>query len=471
MKLCKLIFVAMMMAINSLSSNAVTLHTDAGRLAMLITEEMRSETSLTITGTMDARDFAILAEAFPELTHLDISQVSIVDYSSTSSIIAGQIRHPADALPPQAFFGMKVREVRLPAELKSIGKGAFVATHIQAIELPESLTTIGDYAFYDCDRLQQITLPTAVASLGDYAFADCQQLTSVDISQTQIDSLPAYAFTGCLSLCSIALPYQLRQIGSAAFAKTGITSISLPTTMERIGDYAFADCKALQSVIVEAECIAMGDGAFMECRNLTDIDLKTDNLPDYAFTGDTQLRFADDTLEGISHIGDYALMNNRSYRLTLDRSLESIGIGAMEGMASLGVIDVSRLGDYVPQMGQDVFQGIDQPNVKLVVADNSVATWKAAEQWCKFNIVDVTSVVKIDTDKESAKAWFEHSVLHIEASNPITRLSIATTDGLQVALQRPHSCHATYDTDNLNQKIYIVVVTTDNEVTSFKLIR
>ena len=45
--------------------------------------------------------------------------------------------------------------------------------------LPPSITTIGDYAFYDCKKLENVTIPNKVDSIGIRAFGLCENLNTI----------------------------------------------------------------------------------------------------------------------------------------------------------------------------------------------------------------------------------------------------------------------------------------------------
>ena len=107
--------------------SALTIETSSGNLASLVSEEMRSEQSLTLVGTMDARDFVAMHDFFPSLRTLDISAVVIEELVAIDRLLGGKTFFEADALPPQAFFGMGLTSVTLPQGLKKINEGAFTA--------------------------------------------------------------------------------------------------------------------------------------------------------------------------------------------------------------------------------------------------------------------------------------------------------------------------------------------------------
>ena len=80
----KLFFLLLLAAVVTPASQAVTVENTAGQLAQLVSDTQITE--LTVTGTMDARDFLFITEQLPELTTMDLSQATIVPYTSTRTL-------------------------------------------------------------------------------------------------------------------------------------------------------------------------------------------------------------------------------------------------------------------------------------------------------------------------------------------------------------------------------------------------
>ncbi len=79
----------------------------------------------------------------------------------------------------EAFVGSGVKQLTLPATVKTIGDRAFKNCGIQKIVLSASLESIGAYAFYGCGYLTTVdvtSLPVGQATLGVWAFEDCAKL-------------------------------------------------------------------------------------------------------------------------------------------------------------------------------------------------------------------------------------------------------------------------------------------------------
>ena len=193
---------------------ALTIETSSGNLASLTSEEMRSEESLTLVGTMDVRDFVAMPDLFPSLRTLDISAVAIEEFVAIDRLLGGKTFFEADALPAQAFFGMGLTSVALPQGLKKISEGAFTAVPLKKIDIPTSVVTIGDYSFYDCDELESITLTSEIETIGSYVFAGCDRLATADLSSARLKSVSEAAFANCVSLKDNNLRHDIHELRS-----------------------------------------------------------------------------------------------------------------------------------------------------------------------------------------------------------------------------------------------------------------
>ena len=88
-----LFFTLLLAALTSLGLHALTVNNTAGSLSQRVSDTQI--TQLTVTGTMDARDFLFITEQLPELAVVDLSQVTIVAYNGSKA--------SGGALPAAAF--------------------------------------------------------------------------------------------------------------------------------------------------------------------------------------------------------------------------------------------------------------------------------------------------------------------------------------------------------------------------------
>lgn len=88
------------------------------------------------------------------------------------------------------------------------------------------------------------------------------------------------AFSGCLSLVKIT--GSAKEIGSAAFSNTGLSSAFLPSGVLSVHNYAFRDCSKLVSAFICPGIRYLGDRLFYNCQNLADATVSAADGDAYA---------------------------------------------------------------------------------------------------------------------------------------------------------------------------------------------
>ncbi len=149
-----------------------------------------------------------------------------------------------------------------------------------AVAVKDGTTCIADHAFESCRNITEVNFPASLKAIGGGAFRLCDKIESVDLSHTQIKTLPNCdteyyygTFQDCTKLSEVLLPDTLESIGVGAFRYTkslesiklpeGIVSIdasafsystelsdiNLPDSLRTIDAYAFSNCGKLQSIV------------------------------------------------------------------------------------------------------------------------------------------------------------------------------------------------------------------------------
>jgi len=328
--------------------------------------------TLTITGSIDARDFVLLRDEMPCLTNLDLSGATIAQYTgsngpsyvpskrtissknriykpkghlhatnanldkSESESIAPDVRkapasslasvyYPANEIPEYAFINPDtwdykgtLQSVLLPAGLKGIGEEAFALTNITSMNFPNSLTFIGDYAFEN-SSMKSFNLPASLNKLGYLPFY-CSLYNagfSVPETNTAFSSQDGVLFSKNKSLL-IAYPLS-----------KSATSYSIPSTVTAIDTCAFYTESELTDVYFPTSLQRIGYSAFEET-GIRNLDLSACNqlskieLWAFASTGLTTLLLP----ASINTIEEYAFCYNpklTSVDLTNCSSLTEIG--------------------------------------------------------------------------------------------------------------------------------------------------
>lgn len=486
----KIIFLSAAALSGVLPAAALDLQVSAGQLSSLLTDEVKTANSLTLKGSMDKRDFDVLAE-MPNLTSLNLADVTIEAYVPKQSKGMPNALFSAGALPPGALLGKHLTELVLPSGLKEIGQAALADNSFVSIDLPATLEVIGDNAFYGNKALTTINIPSGVKQVGSMVFGDCDALTAAVIHMpttgngtfmrctsltsltlgNEVKSIGSSSFAGCSALASVALPSGLADIAEYAFTGTGLQTMTVPASVTSTGDYAFALCPDLKSVTFDG-MPKLGEGLFFSCPMLEEVAF-TDNsqpeeYPDYLFAGNSAMKPA--TLNA-ERVGRYAMRGLASDTLTIGPDVKRLDDHALEAMTSLKNINVTALGTDVPELGKDVFAGIDKPEVLLSTAEDCDEPWREAAQWKEFKIQAVMSVTAPDAEKADVRAYMQGSLLKVTSTDDILSLQVADPSGALLARLAPGEMQVDVDLAPFSAPVYIVVVKTAHTTATFKLTR
>jgi hypothetical protein len=431
----KLFFMLLLAAITTLSCQALSVTNTSGRLAQAIDEEL-DITSLTVTGTMDARDFLFITNSLANLTTLDLSGVTITPYSKGSALYGTVTAYQGNEIPRTAFFGKKLTSVTLPDNLESIGFAAFAGCYqLRSITLPATLAYIDDYAFAGT-ALTSIEVPQSVQLMGKGVFSRCESMTSAVINGrtigdfaflgdiklanvnvgASVSKIGRGAFNGCklLQTLNIDPACHMTRIDEEAFINSGLQNINIKSLgVGTIGDWAFAQTK-LSSLQFSDETTSLGEGALAHNPLLTTVTLpglahrpgsgrgngndddnprfnapgprhSLDRISDYTFAGDEVLQPGSMLQEGVAVIGNYALYNVCADidTMRLPSSVVYLGDRAMAGMTGMQVLKTNAAD--VPLLGEEVWFGVDQPNIPLIAPSaESTDRYRVADQWMYF---------------------------------------------------------------------------------------
>lgn len=484
------------------TSWALQVNNTAGNLAQAVSDH--SITQLTISGTMDARDFKFIADNLNDLTSIDMSNVQIVAYDNAQTpLFYGINSYNENTIPATTFMGKNLQEVVLPSTLKSIDVAAFAACEaLGSISLPQTLEDIAPYAFSSCNNLQTITIPQGLKHLGygafsrctnlesaiiepnaDFtigkdAFQDCKSLANVNIGQN-VKEIMAGAFSGCTALTNPVIEQgsKLTTIAEAAFAASGVENIALDqcNDLTTIGMWAFANT-ALKNIALPSSVQSLGDGAFYYNLEMEDIDLPEtlSSLSNYLLAGNSNIFTEQPVKDGVTTIGDYAFYNwDTVQEFNFPASVQYIGTKAMAGQVNLKLVTAEPT--TVPELGEEVWAGVPQHRIPLMVKSSAKQDYMDAEQWMEFQIdSDTPTTIDINTADATAdvKAWFSGTMLNVAATCEIATIAIFDTRGVMLTAATPATEQAQLNTANLYGKYYIVsIVLNDGSKHNFKLLR
>lgn len=198
---------------------------------------------LNITSvTIPANVTEIGSNAFADCTNL-----TSVNYAGDWSNLTIQSGNPAvqDAANEQLFDFAFTPDNTAVIVIRYKGTAADVT--IPSRYKGKPVTMIDHAAFHD-SAVTSVTIPDSVTAIPDYAFGFCSQLTNISIPNS-VTFIGFSAFNSCTSLKSITLPSSLSTIQSYAFYNCeNLKTIRIPVSVTSIGNYAFDVCPSLMTV-------------------------------------------------------------------------------------------------------------------------------------------------------------------------------------------------------------------------------
>jgi len=381
--------------------------TAGGLVTALTAAELSSITNLTISGTINARDFKIMRDSMPNLVTVDISTAGIVAYTGNLGTSGNySYTYPVNEIPQSAFFNSNtykgktiLKSIILPASSTSIGSSAFQScTGLSDIKIPTSVKSIADHTFQYCSGLTSIVIPNSVKSIANYtfqycsgltdliipdsvsivswnSFANCTNLKSVTLGKS-LATISDYAFEDCTSLSNIVMSKSLKTIGFHAFEYTALTNLIIPDSVISIGFSAFGNCKNLSEVVLPNSLTLIDDDVFIYCTGLKKVTLG--NAPT--------------TIRGEVFYGCTNLTG-----ITIPESVTSIGSNAFTNCSGLLSISANPVIPVDLSNSSTVFKGVDKTQCILNIPYQTKSLYAKADQWKDFvNIIENPYGLKID---------------------------------------------------------------------------
>lgn len=319
-----------------------------------------------------------------------------------------QIPETVVSIGQYAFAGTGISEIDLPENLQKIGTGCFTKSSLCKFDLPEGIKEIPAQAFYGCERLSSVHISNGLQTIMSDAFCDCWNLTDVYMPSS-LKFIGSNAFSGCENLKNVWIEdldlwasvnfsnYNSNPITRArSFMQWGknkpVRNLDL-RNVESISDYAF--CSALNLKTVRIKSASVGNAAFSDCDNITDLCIDTENISSSAF-----------------------------------------GMSALKNVYSLTATP--------PNAPDNAFRSYS--NVTLHVPEGVVRDYENSEKcWWQFldikssdfsNIDSIfnpgnSSIPNVSTD-ESFKIYASNGTIHVEAGN-VVPIEIYTTNGVRIA--------------------------------------
>ena len=304
--------------------------------------------------------FAVLTNA--TVTNFPTAVETIGSYAFHKTAIGALTLTAATSIGEYAFNSASLTSIAITSSSYTIGSYAFGNnTALASADLGEGVTAIGQGAFAYCTTLSNVNMTNNdITNIGQGAFEGCALLTSFNLG-TKIANVAANLFDGCASLASITIPDSVISIGAYAFRGCALTSITLGENLTSLGEGAFADCKSVTEInyrsanlgnVSETASIFSSVGAETSGVTLT-IDSAIRKLPDYLFYVPEKAGIDGSAIDVDARIT--AIEYEARVGETADISLE-IGLGTFK---RLPLADVT-LPDFVTKVGKYAFQNCEE---------------------------------------------------------------------------------------------------------------
>ena len=482
------IFLILLFFAAAASASAVEIKSEISGLLSKKISNPSEVSELSVSGVIDAEDLYFIGKELVNLTTLDLSEAEIVETKNVR--INGSHSYAANTIPAGAFSGLPLKtvvfptqpdlriesgaflgteleEISFPGNVVYVGAGAFASSALKTVTLPGEKCTMGENVFSDCKNLEKVNVGTA-SEIAAGTFRNCPQIAVVEGSENLV-AIGDCAFEGAVSLTEFDFGKNLATLGERSFAGTGLKEANLENTkLTKVDPLVFAHTK-VEKVLLPEDIAEIGQGAFFGAASLTGVELP-DNVSvigDHSFVGGnlTSLGLS----SGLEEIGAYALKDQKQVKeLILPASLKYIGDYAMEGMTGLETIHGEAL-TSVPELGEKVWEGVDQSEVKLYVQNDFAGDFETTPQWEDFNIIftDGVNDVTDDSLQHQIRGRFVGTQLQIESkAQDIEEVNLFDVSGRLLASSKPAQKFVTMETAPFPGGVFVITVTLSDKVSA-----
>ncbi|MDE6008689.1 MAG: leucine-rich repeat domain-containing protein [Muribaculaceae bacterium] len=295
----------------------------------------------------------------------------------------------------EAFYGCKFSSVSLPSSLTKVEEGAFQNTTITSIRFykPKSSLVLEFRTFRGCKKLTSVDIPSGVSKMGQAIFADCTALTSVSLPAT-ISTVPSMGFEDCTALRTVNIAEGITKIDFDAFAGSGIENMTLPSTIKTISQGAFSG-SSIRSISLPQSLKTLSYMAFSGCKNLTSISVPSNvtNIESGAF---------------------YACSSLAS--VYISGSVKTIEQAAFYECDKLMYVKSDAI--TPPSCEGTVWSDATLDNAQLIVPAQAVNNYKNADGWSDFRWLYNSAVEVIETESQEYTTLFFDLQGHLLSSVP-----------------------------------------------------
>ncbi len=227
----------------------------------------------------------------------------------------------------------------------------YYCINLKSINIPNSVTKIGNSAFYKCISLRKVIV-NDIAAWCNISFYD---------SYSNPLSYAHHLYSDeNTEITNLIIPEGVPSISSRAFNYCSITSVSIPNSVTSIGEQAFGECSSLETVVIGDGVSTIKQGTFQDCNKIKSITLGSN----------------------VSKIYEDNFYNCED--------LEVVTCKAKSVPSLLRSSSSSQ---------SNTFQKCYIEYAKLIVPDESIDAYKAADVWKDFGTIEGLSGYISETEK------------------------------------------------------------------------
>ena len=316
-------------------------------------------------------------------------------------------------------------------------------TQLTSVDL--SGTTIEEIpasAFESKVQLLSFKAPTTIKRIGDKAFAGCRLMKELPFGD-KINTIGAHAFENCVSLTGkLTFPASLTSLSDYAFnGCTGLDSLDMKAckSLGIIPSYAFNGCTGLQSVEFSSVTSSIGTQAFYNCTGLKSVEFtpSISYISGSAFANCQSLIRVDLSQNKSLYLNSGAFQScNSLEELVLSSSISNIDNYAFSGCPNLKSIKIYAT--EIPFIQEGTFSGVNLNNCTLTVPTGSAKAYGMANNWASFtNIKEMGIQTLIGKNGKVTRDGQELTngqvIFHNEAE---VNLAVAPNPGYEVESQK-----------------------------------
>ncbi|MBR5370639.1 MAG: leucine-rich repeat domain-containing protein [Oscillospiraceae bacterium] len=213
------------------------------------------------------------------------------------------------------------------------------------VVLPEEINgypvvMLGDQCFGGNRIAERIELPKTLEALGTRTFAECTSLKEFAVAEgnTVFEAAEGILYTEGKTVLlrypagkkaeSYTVPEEITSLGNLAFAYSDMKTITLSDGLQSIGDFAFMDCKNLTDITIPPLVEKIPDYCFYRCKALKTADLNS-NITSIGFASFACTNIASiDLPTALVSIGEDAFVDTPMKSITISSKVTDIGYSA-----------------------------------------------------------------------------------------------------------------------------------------------